>query len=150
MLTRTETVIITAALALALVPRFEAKVEQFTKTHRTEIQMAMNELQGKPAIPFADPEAVPEVEGTPAEDTVPQLASMVEEHETTPRVEVFRAHQMVLNANELSANLATLPLQIEAASRIELARMQPGLAHLRMLAAQNRGHLKMYRLNAKR
>src|SRR2546430_4681115 len=53
---KTEAIVISAAVALAMVPRFEAKVEQFAKAHRTEIQMAMNELQGKPAVPFAVPE----------------------------------------------------------------------------------------------
>ena|SRR5258708_6171259 len=150
MITRTETIIITAALALAMVPRFEAKVEQFAKTHRVEIQMAMNELQGKPAIPFAAPEAVPAVEAAPAEDTAPQLASMVEEDEITPQAEVFKAHQVVPNTNELNANLAKLGPQIEAATRIQLARMQPELANLRLMAAHNRGQFKMYRFNTKR
>jgi len=57
MLNRTEAIVISAAVALAMVPRFEGKVEQYVKTHRTEIQMAMNELQGKPAVPFAAPDA---------------------------------------------------------------------------------------------
>src|SRR5207244_10085761 len=53
---RTEAIVISAAVALAMVPRFEAKIEQYAKAYRTEIQMAMNELQGKPAVPFAAPE----------------------------------------------------------------------------------------------
>ena len=53
---RTEAIVISAAVALAILPRFEAKIEQYAKAHRTEIQMAMNELQGKPAVPFAAPE----------------------------------------------------------------------------------------------
>jgi hypothetical protein len=147
MFTRSETLIVTAAVALAMVPRFEAKVEQFTKTHRTEIQMAMNELQGKPAIPFAAPETVPAVEGAPAAEE-PQLASMVEEDQAM-QADELQAHQ-VLNADELRAHLATLSPQIKAATRLQLARLQPELANLRLMAGENRGAFRVYRLKAKR
>src|SRR4051812_2410874 len=88
MVTRNEALIITAAVAMAFVPRFEAKVQQYVQTHRTEIQMAVNELQGKPAIPFAAPEAEPQAApafGWKAEPKF-EMASVQQAEELAPVV----------------------------------------------------------------
>jgi hypothetical protein len=150
MITKSETLIITAALALAMVPRYEAKVEQFVKTHRVEIRMAMNELQGKPAIPFAAPEAAPAMETAPAAEEARQLASMIEEDDSMQEAETAQAREVAVRANELNARLAMLGPQIKAATRIELARLQPALDHLPMVSAEYRGAYKVYRVKAKR
>jgi hypothetical protein len=142
MVTRNEALIITAAVALALAPRFEAKVQQYAQTHRTEIQMAMNELQGKPAIPFAAPEAAPES----APQTTPALAMNVE-----PKFEMADMREDAAPRTEMiRAEMAAMRPMIRKASRLRLAELAPQLASLRVFAAQNEGMAHVYKLKAKK
>src|SRR3954465_13744077 len=78
MVTRNQALIIMAGVALAFTPSFEAKVQEFTQAHRTEIQMAMNQLQGKPAIPFAAPDGTPQAEPQAEPMTAPRAQAAYE------------------------------------------------------------------------
>src|SRR3954465_1258715 len=91
MFNRNQALVIIAGVALAFAPRFEAKVQEFAQTHRTEIQMAMNELQGKPAIPFAAPEAAPIAAREPAAEAQARFEMAQMREDSAPRVEMIRA-----------------------------------------------------------
>jgi hypothetical protein len=138
MVTRNEALIITAAVALAFVPRFEAKVQQYAQTHRTEIQMAMNELQGKPAIPFAAPEATPITAPEAAAETQSRFEMAQMREDVAPRAEMVRAE------------MAAMRPVIRKATRVRLEELAPQLASLRVLVAQNEGMARVYKLKAKK
>src|SRR3954468_19389022 len=110
MFTRNQALVIMAGVALAFAPRFEAKVQEFAQTHRTEIQMAMNELQGKPAIPFAAPEAAP----IPA----PEATA-----ETQARFEMAQMEDVAPRAEMIRAQVAAMRPVIRKASRVRLAEL---------------------------
>ena len=155
MITRTETLIIGAAVALAMVPRFEAKVEQYAQTHRTEIQMAMNELQGKPAVPFAAPDVTTDMRPTFA------LASDVQ---TSDR------EQMDADMTQVRAEIAAIQPRAWAATSIpmlhsrqleergvslrvghpNLAQVRAQAAGWRALAARQRAMAAVYRVRTLR
>ena len=130
---RTEAIVISAAVALAMLPRFEAKIEQYAKAHRTEIQMAMNELQGKPAVPFAVPElstgAAPRFE----------LASYEQ---------AFDERQMDAEMEKARVEAAEIRPVINVATRVQLAQVKAQAASLRAMAAQQRALVAVYRVRA--
>jgi hypothetical protein len=137
---KTEAIIISAAVALAMVSRFEAGVQDYVKTHRTEIQMAMNQLQGKPPIPFAAPEATPAIDNaSPALVPTFELA-MGKGFTTSDRAALqarVRAHLAAAKASH-------------SAVRIELARLEPQLAGLRLLGVRNANTFPVYRVKTKK
>jgi hypothetical protein len=158
MFNRNQALVIIAGVALAFAPRFEAKVQEFAQTHRTEIQMAMNELQGKPAIPFAAPEAAPQAE--PATAPEPQasfeLASL-QMHEDAAqqvraqvRASVEQARANVLRIRAISAKMRATRPAIHNASFVRLANVGPELAKLQVLVNDDKRMVNIYKLAGKK
>jgi len=137
-MTRSEAIIISAAVALAMVPRFESSVQVYVKTHRTEIQMAMNQLQGKPPIPFAAPESVPAA----APGIAPSFELASAEPHAIPSVAEIQSQVRAQVAAERAAS--------RVATHIQLARLQPELFHLRILGPRNSDAFQVYRLKTKK
>lgn len=153
MMNRTEAIIVTAAIALATLPGFEAKVEQYVKGHRTEIQMAVNQLEFKPAIPFAAPDAEPKTvlaydqALVVTENAAAQVRSRgaLREHMIAAREQ----HAAELAAARVRSEMATLKMTIPAQVQMQLADLQPQLAGLRMIAQRNPRGFRTYRLKGK-
>jgi hypothetical protein len=133
---KTEAIIISATVALAMVPRFEAGVQSYVKAHRTEIQMAMNQLQGKPPIPFAEPDSAPQA--------APQIAP---KFELAVNREFSAPDRAALQA-QVRAQVASM--RASRVARVELAHLGPQLAGLRVLAERNAGAFQVYRLKTKK
>lgn len=125
---KTEAFIITTAVALALVPRFEARVQSYVREHHTEIQMAVNQLQGKPPMPFAIDDSAPKTE-------------LAFNNEASPTV--------ARTAASFRSGVIAARGSAKAAERVEFAALRPQLAQLRLLAARNMGAYRFYRLKAK-
>lgn len=153
MMNRTEAIVVTAAIALATLPGFEAKVEQYAKEHRTEIQMAVNQLEFKPAIPFAAPNAAPKT--VLAFDQVPDMADsaavQVRSREALRKhvIAAREQHAAELAAARVRSEMATLKMTIPAQVHMQLAELQPQLAGLRMIAQRNPHGFRTYRLKVK-
>lgn len=129
MVSRSEAFIITAAVAVAMLPRFEAKVTQFTQQHRTEIQMAVNKIEGQPALPYALPAA-------------PEMPANVELAMSTPPA--------MPEVAPMRFEFARLRPAMEAAEqgRVQVMRLQPQLASFRAMGAQNSAMVAEFRAMA--
>jgi hypothetical protein len=135
-MTRSEAIIISAAVAIAMLPRLETKVQTYVSTHRTEIQMAMNELQGKQPIPFAEPYAAPQAIPAPdvqlAMDVVPPLPP-----EAAVRIEMARVRPAMIAARRVQLTAAKLD-------------SVQNLRHLRVLIGQQKTAFAIYRATLKK
>jgi hypothetical protein len=159
MVTRNQSLIVMAAVALGFAPRFEAKVQEFTQTHRTEIQMAMNELQGKPAIPFAAPEAAPQAEPTiaaPQGQASYELASFESQEDVAEQVHAqVRANAEQARANverihAVRAQMRAMRPTMRSAAFVQLAPVGPEMAKLQILFNDNQRMVNIYKLIGKK
>jgi hypothetical protein len=139
-MTRTEAFVISSAVALAMLPRVESKVQAYIGAHRTEIQIALNELQGKQPIPFAAPDALPAPEAAPqalppdaqlAMDVVPPLPP-----QAAIRIEMARVRPAMIAARRA---------QIKAAKIEGLQSLQ----NLHVMMAKQKAVFEVYRAIAK-
>lgn len=135
-MTRTEAIVISAAVALAMLPGVESKVQAYVGTHRTEIQMALNELQGKQPVPFATPEvapqqAIPAPDMELAMDVVPPLPP-----QAAVRVEMARVRPAMVAARKAQLN----------AIKIENLR---NLQNLHVLIVKQKTAFEVYRSTLK-
>ena len=124
MVSKTEALIITAAVAAAMLPRFEAKVTEFTKQHRTEIQMAVNQIEGRQVTPYALP-AAPEMPANVelAMNTIPEPPSIASMPSVAPmRFEMARIRPA---------------MEAARAARVQAVSLRPQFASLRAMATEN-------------
>ena len=135
-MTRSEAIIISAAVAIAMLPRVESKVQTYVSTHRTEIQMAMNELQGKQPIPFAAPDVAPVA--IPAPDMQLAMDDVVPlPPEAVVTVERARVRPAMIAARRAQFSVA------------KLENLQ-NLRNLHVLIGQQKAAFAVYRATIKR
>jgi hypothetical protein len=162
MVTRNQAIIVMAGVALAFAPRFEAKVQEFTQAHRTEIQMAMNQLQGKPAIPFAAPDGTPQAEPQAEPMTAPgaqaayELASfqmqedVAEQVKAQVRANVEQARANVAKLRAARAEMRAMTPSIRNASFVRVAGVGPEMAKLQVLVNNDKRMVNIYKLIGKK
>lgn len=129
MVSKTEALIITAAVAAAMLPRFEAKVTEFTKQHRTEIQMAVNQIEGRQVTPYALP-AAPEMPANVelAMNTIPEPPSIA----SIPSAEIPSVAPMRFEMARIRP-----AMEAARAARVQAVSLRPQFASLRAMATEN-------------
>jgi hypothetical protein len=156
MVSKTEALIITAAVAAAMLPRFEAKVTEFTQQHRSEIQMAVNQIEGRQALPYALP-AAPEMPAnvelamntTPEPPSIAALPSAQIPSVAPMRFEMARVRPAMEAAQRARVQAVSLRPQLAGLSAI--ANESSAFAiQWRTAAEQNRAAYTVYRLKAKK